>query len=160
VAKRSLVDRVAAPVLAARPIARSDGDDHARLVACADDDVLRLRRAMDEVPCPQTRSSPSTISSASPETTRKSSWSASQWYIAMGSPGPSTYTAIPSCGNSGSPSKSQAAPRPSRSHQRVSRAFRTNQPSPVGMSRYIHLFDQQRTDEAVRQAMSSGFARS
>ena len=25
--------------------------------------------------------------------------------------------------------------------------------------RYIHLFDQQRTDEAVRQAMSSGFAR-
>jgi hypothetical protein len=27
VAKRSLVDRVAAPVLAARPIARSDGDD-------------------------------------------------------------------------------------------------------------------------------------
>jgi integrase len=26
--------------------------------------------------------------------------------------------------------------------------------------RYIHRFDQQRTDEAVRQAMSSGFARS
>ncbi len=25
---------------------------------------------------------------------------------------------------------------------------------------YIHLFDKQRTDEAVRQAMSSGFARS
>jgi hypothetical protein len=53
VAKRSLVDGVAAPVLAARPVARSHREDDARTVACADDDVLRLGRAVDEVPCSQ-----------------------------------------------------------------------------------------------------------
>src|SRR5919201_6464473 len=46
VAKRSLVDRVAAPVLAARPVARSHRDDHARTVSGADYDVLRLWRAV------------------------------------------------------------------------------------------------------------------
>ena len=36
------------------------------------------------------RSSPSTINSASPASTRKSSWSASQWYIPIDSPGSRT----------------------------------------------------------------------
>src|SRR5262249_16368483 len=58
VAKRGLVDRVATPILAARSVARSDGDDHARLLACADDHVLRLRRAMDEIPCLQAPQNP------------------------------------------------------------------------------------------------------
>src|SRR5262245_41890558 len=80
------------------------------------------------------RSWPSTISSAWPSSTRKSSWSGSQWYIPIGSPGPSTNRLTPSCGNSASPSKPQRIPRPGRSSQRASRAFTTNQPSSVGTS--------------------------
>src|SRR5512144_2377886 len=40
----------------------------------------------------------------------------------------------PSCAQSCSPSKSQNPPRPETYHQRVSRAFSTNQPSPDGTS--------------------------
>ena len=38
--------------------------------------------------------------------------SASQWYIAIGSPGPSTLMLIPTCEKSESPSNSQTAGRP------------------------------------------------
>jgi hypothetical protein len=83
------------------------------------------------------RSSPSMMSIASPASTRKSSWSDSQWYIAIGSPGPRSVRLIPSCMKSVAPSKpapsnSHSTPRPFRSHHCVSHAFRTNQPSPFG----------------------------
>ena len=83
------------------------------------------------------RSSPSTIASASPARTRKSSWSASQWYIDIGSPGPSTWILIPSWSKSvawSKPSNLVSAPRPSRSSQNDSRALTTNQPCPFGRS--------------------------
>src|SRR4051794_11129196 len=78
------------------------------------------------------RSSPSTISSASPTSTRKSSWSASQWYIAIVSPGAITLRFTPSCAKPASPSNPQIALRPSAVYQRDSRALSTNQPSPSG----------------------------
>src|SRR5215210_755968 len=79
------------------------------------------------------------ISSASPKSTRKSSWSASQWYIAIGSSGRRSVRLIPSCVKSVAPSKpapsnSHRTPRPLRSHHCVSRALSTNQPSPLGTS--------------------------
>ena len=77
------------------------------------------------------RSSPSITSSASPETTRKSSWSASQWYMPIDSPGSSANMWTPTCGKSTSPSKWVRAPRPSAWYQRPSVALSTNQPSPV-----------------------------
>src|SRR5262245_7187208 len=80
------------------------------------------------------RSRPSISSNASPESTRKSSWSAYQWYIPIGSPGPSTYSVIPTCGKSVAPSKGSDFPRRGRSRQRASRAFSTNQPSPAAAS--------------------------
>src|SRR5438128_3469822 len=85
------------------------------------------------------RSSPSTIRSASPESTRKSSWSASQWYIPIGSPGSSTMRLTPSCGKYASstspqPVNGRLCPRLSRRIQRALRASRTNQPAPVGAS--------------------------
>src|SRR5438105_2870809 len=85
------------------------------------------------------RSSPSISSSASPESTRKSSWSASQWYIPIGSPGPRTMRLTPSCGKdvsstSPQPVKGRLWPRLSRRIQRALRALRTNQPAPAGTS--------------------------
>ena len=44
------------------------------------------------------RSSPLTISTHSPATTRKSSCASSRWYIVIGSPGARTLMLIPSCG--------------------------------------------------------------
>ena len=41
---------------------------------------------------------------------------------------------MPTCGNSGSSSNAQIAPRPGRSYQRASRAFTANQPSFAGTS--------------------------
>ena len=71
--------------------ARPDGEHDGRRLSGSDDDVLRAGTEQ----CTKShvrngRSSPSTSSTASPESTRKSSWSASQWYIPIGSPGPST----------------------------------------------------------------------
>src|SRR5919204_10549 len=80
------------------------------------------------------RSSSSTMSRASPLSTRKSSWSASQWYIDIGSPGPRTKRLTPTCSNSGSPSNVMTLPRGPRSYQTASCALRTNQPSPFGTS--------------------------
>ena len=85
------------------------------------------------------RSSPSITSSASPASTRKSSWSFSRWYIAIGSPGPSTVRLIPSCVKSNAssmpkPSNSHRKPRPPRSCHGASRALSTNHPSPLGTS--------------------------
>src|SRR4029453_3250920 len=51
-------------------------------------------------------------SNASPASTRKSSWSASQWYIAIGSPGPKTPKLILPFENPGSPPNTQNAGRP------------------------------------------------
>ena len=87
--------------------------------------------------CRRGRSSPSITRSASPASTRKSSWSASQWYIAIGSPGASRVRLMPSSWKSVAPSKpapsnSQRTPRPSRRHHWASRALSTNQPSPLG----------------------------
>ena len=77
------------------------------------------------------RSSPSISSRHSPESTRKSSWSSSPWYMQAGWPGSSTPMLIPICGNRASPSNLVYAPK-SPSRQSASRAFRTNQPSPSG----------------------------
>src|SRR5437588_21925 len=78
------------------------------------------------------RSSPSAMRSASPWRTRKSSWSASQWYIDIGLPGSRTNRLTPYCSNSGSPSKLITRPRGPRSYHTASRALMTNQPSPRG----------------------------
>jgi hypothetical protein len=53
VAKRGLVDRVAAPVRAGRALPRTDGNDDTRPVACPDDRVLRLGRTVHEIPLTQ-----------------------------------------------------------------------------------------------------------
>ena len=53
--------------------------------------------------------------------TRKSSWSASQWYIPIGSPGPRTKRAIPTWGNSVSPSNGSECPRPAMAPARLAR---------------------------------------
>src|SRR5215207_6035266 len=82
--------------------------------------------------CRSGRSSPSTTSSASPESTRNSSWSASQWYMPMGSPGASTKRLTPTCGNSVSPSKSRRAPGPSACSSRASGTI--NAPSGIRTS--------------------------
>src|SRR5439155_1615117 len=47
------VDRVAAPTVALLVLACADRNDDARPVAGADDDVVHLRRAVDEVPLPE-----------------------------------------------------------------------------------------------------------
>ena len=60
----------AAPV-GADPAA--DGE-HERALPRADDHVRDIARAMDVVPLSERRSSPSTISTASPSRTRKPSW--------------------------------------------------------------------------------------
>src|SRR5205085_9726809 len=65
------------------------------------------------------------MSSASPERTRKPSWSASQWYIDIGSPGPRTKRLTPTC--SGSSTNSVTKPRGPRFHHFMSRTLRTNQ---------------------------------
>src|SRR4051812_8692840 len=80
--------------------------------------------------CLSGRSSPSMISTPSPAMTRKSSWSASQWYMAIASPGWCTPMLTPSCSNSLEPSSMQIADRPSVCRQRASFALRTYQPSP------------------------------
>ena len=126
------VHRVAAPVGACGEVARAE----ARIAQC-DSPAPTITCFAPAGQCTKShrrngRSTPSITSTASPARTRKSSWSASQWYIAMGSPGPSTCRLIPTWGNSGSPSKQQIAPRPLRSAQTASRAFSTNQPSPAG----------------------------
>src|SRR4051794_10749211 len=69
------------------------------------------------------------MSSASPERTRKPSWSASQWYIDIGSPGPRTKRVTPTCASS-SPTRSATEPREPRSHHFISRTLRTNQLTP------------------------------
>src|SRR6478672_10345380 len=69
------------------------------------------------------------MSSASPETTRKPSWSASQWYIAIGWPGSRTKRFAPTCASS-SPTRSATEPRAPRSHHCASRTLRTNQLTP------------------------------
>src|SRR4029450_12509595 len=50
VAKRGLVDRVAAPVRASRALPRTDGNDDTRPFACPDDRVLRLWWTAHESP--------------------------------------------------------------------------------------------------------------
>src|SRR5215211_4322008 len=85
--------------------------------------------------CLNGRSSPSTIRSASPESTRKASVSVSQWYIELGSPGSRTARFTPSIGKYVSASKSVLPVKdtlclPGRECQRASRAFRTNHPPP------------------------------
>jgi hypothetical protein len=86
--------------------------------------------------CRSVRSSPSMMRTGSPDNTRKSFWSASQWYMAIGSPGPRSVRLTPSCWKSVSPSsapsKSHNTPRPGRCQHSASRALRTNQPSPFG----------------------------
>src|SRR5690242_1853987 len=52
----------------------------------------------------------------------------------LGCPGLSTWTLIPKSGKRASPSKTQAEPKVSWYHQRASRVFTTNQPSPRGTS--------------------------
>ena len=51
--QRDLVDGVATPARAVLMLARADGDDDAPVLARAEDRVLRVGRAMDEVPLPQ-----------------------------------------------------------------------------------------------------------
>ena len=86
-----LVHGVPAPIGAGRLFAASaDGEHDARRAACADDHVARGGRQCTKSHCRSGRSSPSMISSASPARTRKSSWSTSQWYMDIGSPGSST----------------------------------------------------------------------
>ena len=53
VASRDLLDGVAAPACAGLMFASADRENNARLVTCAEDDVLRLRRAVHEIPLPQ-----------------------------------------------------------------------------------------------------------
>src|SRR5262245_7054249 len=50
VAQRDLVDGVAAPPGTVLVLSRSDREDHASVLARADDRVLRVRRTVDEVP--------------------------------------------------------------------------------------------------------------
>src|SRR4029453_16721969 len=70
-----------------------------------------------------------------PERTRKSSWSVSRWYMAIGSPGSSTVRTTPSCGNTGlAPSRRGHRPSPCPSRQTAPRALRTYHPSPAGRS--------------------------
>src|SRR5438477_3894227 len=66
------------------------------------------------------------MSSASPERTRNPSWSASQWYIAIGWPGARTKTFAPTWGLSSSTS-SVTKPRGPQSHHFMSRTLRTYQ---------------------------------
>src|SRR5207342_3527696 len=96
------------------------------------------------------RSSPSMISSASPLSTRKSSWSSSQWYMDIGSPGSIATRWIPSCENCGSPSNREYVPRPSQTPQTASRALSTNQPSPLATSPCS--FDSRCASGATRKA--------
>ena len=52
VLQRELVDRVRTPAVGVLVTARADGEDHAGIVAGPDDDVVRARRAVDDVPLP------------------------------------------------------------------------------------------------------------
>src|SRR5579872_5590840 len=63
---------------------------------------------------------------ASPERTRKPSWSASQWYIAIGSPGPRTKRLTPTCASS-SRTSWVTWPRGPQSRHSASRTLRTYQ---------------------------------
>ena len=78
VAKGDLVDRVAPPVGAVLVLPRADGDDDAGPVPAPTIVCLALGGQCTKSHCRSGRSSPSMIRSASPATTRKSSWSASQ----------------------------------------------------------------------------------
>src|SRR6185503_3873105 len=107
------------------PIARiADGLDPAPTIVCG-----MFGGQWKKSHCRSGRSSSSTTSSASPERTRKSSWSASQWYIDIGSPGPRTKRFTPSCASS-SPTRSLTEPRTPRSHHCMSRTLRTDQLTP------------------------------
>src|SRR5205823_6886216 len=53
VPERSRVHGVATPTRARLMFTRADGDNDAACVSAPDDDVLRLRRAVHEVPLPQ-----------------------------------------------------------------------------------------------------------
>src|SRR4051812_13617575 len=66
------------------------------------------------------------MSSASPDKRRKPSWSASQWYIAIGWSGARTKRFTPTCGLSSSTS-SVTTPRGPTSHHFISRTLRTYQ---------------------------------
>ncbi len=134
------VDCVSAPVVAPLVLARADCKHDAGFGSSADDDVLRAGWAVNKSHRRNGRSSPSTMRSASPDSTTKSSWSASRWYIPVVPPGESTRRKMPICSNSVSPSNSEHADRSSRTH-RAARAFRTNQPSRVGASPYSVLLE-------------------
>ena len=75
--------------------------------------------------CFSGRSSPSITSTHSPETTRKSSWAHSPWYMQFGSPGRRTTSWKPSSSNSASPSRFADRPWPSRPLHFTSRALTT-----------------------------------
>ena len=98
VALRGLIHGIGATPVP-RAVAASDGEYRARPVSAPMTTMVGARRAMQESHCRNGRSSPSTMASASPARTRKSSWSFSRWYIAIGSPGPRTVRLIPSCRN-------------------------------------------------------------
>ena len=66
--------------------------------------------------------------SASPDSTRKSSWSASQWYIPIVPPGESTRRKMPFCSNSVAPSNSEHADRRRQPSALRERSGRTSPP--------------------------------
>ena len=81
------------------------------------------------------RSSPSTISSASPASTRKSSWSSSQWYIAIASPGASVTRLIRAA-------RTPARPRGARTRRALGRP-------PARVARVEHVPARPFRDEPV-----------
>ena len=132
-AESSLVHRVRAPVLARLVLARVDGEDDtgpfpAPMMTCSVPGGQRKKSQRLSG-----RASPSTTGSASPDKTRKASWSVSRWCSPIGTPGKSTRRKTPTCWNSYSPSNSEHAERPSQ-NQQASRAFRMNHPSAGGAS--------------------------
>src|SRR3954453_2655185 len=97
------------------------------------------------------------MSSASPESTRKPSWSASQWYIDIGWPGSRTKTFAPTCAESSSTSW-LTEPRGPRSHHCASRTLRTNQLTAETLRAEPVQHDPEITPPVVRRSVRQGRA--
>src|SRR5258706_16008039 len=86
----------------------------------------------------------STSRAQRPSRIRKSSCSDSRWYMQFDLPGRRTCSLIPRWGKERFPSNGQTQPNPSLCHQRLARAFTTNQPPVDGVSPPFSRFNRAR----------------